>query len=199
MNSLLYGTRNTRRVFRESDRFLRSDAPCVLEQRDVDWLRAHNVRTLIDLRSAEEVAARPCALEGREGFTVRHLPMSCGGAVPADARAVPRSYLRMLDDQTRRVLDALENAETNVMFFCTAGKDRTGVIAALLQLRRGVTWRQIVADYMASREYLAELLQSYCAAHPETDPRIVIPQERYMEEFLEQAAGHPLAAPVTPE
>ena len=196
MNSLLCSTLNTRRVFPDSDRFLRSDAPCVLEESDVAWLRSHEVRTLIDLRSAEEVAARPCALEGRDGFTVLHLPMSCGGALPAEAQAVPQSYLSMLNVQTRRVLDAIESAETNAMFFCTAGKDRTGVVAALLQLRRGVAREQIVADYMASREYLAELLQSYCASHPGMDPCIVIPQERYMLGFLAQAARHPLAARV---
>ena len=66
------------------------------------------------------------------------------------------------------------------------GKDRTGVVSALLLERLGYERAYILDDYLRSGAALREVLDAFCAAHPEIDPEVVRPQRRYMEEFLDR-------------
>ena len=45
------------------------------------------------------------------------------------------------------VFKCIANAKTGVMFNCTAGKDRTGVVAAILLLHAGVDDKDIIDNY----------------------------------------------------
>lgn len=189
MSSLLESTSNTRAVLPGRLRMLRSDAPVAPTERDVQWLLGHGVRTLIDLRSDRELARRPCPLAVDARFDYRHMPVTGGNAMPASPEDVPRSYIAMADAQMIRILAAIEGAQGGVMFFCAAGKDRTGVTAALLQRRAGLDRRAIVDDYVLSGMNLAGELSAFGQQHPEIDPRIYHPQRIYMEAFLDWAEG----------
>ncbi len=185
MPSLLRTTQNTRQALPGSFRYLRSDAPIRPDAEDIAYLLAHDVRTLIDLRSEEERLRKPCPLAEHAGFTYHALPVTGGNAVPDTPEDVPRSYLRMADEQMARILRVIESAETNVLFFCTAGKDRTGVVSALLQRRTGLDRDEIMADYVRSAENLQERLAAFLARRPDVDPAIITPQAHFMEEFLD--------------
>lgn len=52
------------------------------------------------------------------------------------------------------MLHILKNPDTPILFHCTAGKDRTGVFAALLLKLCGVADETIVADYALTKEGL---------------------------------------------
>lgn len=173
MPSLLQSTANTRQVLPGSFRYLRSDAPTAPTDDDVSFLLTHQVTLLIDLRSDAECQ------------TYRHMPVTGGNAMPASTEDVPRSYLRMVDEQMQQILHAITSAECGVMFFCTAGKDRTGVVSALLQRQAGMSHEEITADYALSGENLRERLAAFASLHPEIDPAIYTPQPVYMERFLE--------------
>lgn len=82
------------------------------------------------------------------------------------------------------ILDTILNATSNVMYFCTAGKDRTGTVSALLLRRLGATEDVIVEDYMASKENLMDMLVAYVSQHPEVDLDIIVPQEENMRKLL---------------
>lgn len=110
--------------------------------------------------------------------------------MPESTAHVTASYIRMVDAQMERILSTIEAVDTGVMFFCTAGKDRTGVVSALLQHRAGLSREMIVADYLRSGENLKERLAAYAAQHPEVDPVIYTPQPAYMERFLDWLEGH---------
>ncbi len=97
---------------------------------------------------------------------------------------VHKSYLNMVNAQLGRILSLIENAPTNVLYFCNAGKDRTGVVSALLLLKMGVTDADIVRDYVISGENLRQMLQDRAAANPNIDIRVITPCAAYMEEFL---------------
>lgn len=84
------------------------------------------------------------------------------------------------------ILDTIENATSNVMYFCTAGKDRTGVVSALLLRRLGVSEDVIVEDYMKSKENLSDMLTTYVKNHPEVDIDIIIPHEENIRRVLEK-------------
>lgn len=185
MPSLLESTANTRSVLPGSLRYLRSDAPTSPTPQDVAFLLEQGVTTLVDLRSDAECLRRPCPLAEHSGFTYLRLPVTGGNAMPDSPAHVADSYIRMVDDQMERILSAIEAADTGVMFFCTAGKDRTGVVSALLQHRAGLPREMIVADYLLSGENLRERLAAFAALHPEVDPAIYTPQSAYMERFLD--------------
>lgn len=185
MPSLLESTANTRCVLPGCFRYLRSDAPTAPTLQDIAFLLEHGVTTLVDLRSDAECQHRPCPLAEHPDFAYHHLPVTGGNAMPKSTAHVADSYIRMVDDQMASILSTIEDANAGVMFFCTAGKDRTGVVSALLQHRVGLSREVIVADYLRSGENLREQLSAFAALHPEIVPAIYTPCAAYMERFLD--------------
>lgn len=55
MSSLLQSTRNTRVLPTGTMRYIRSDAPENLTDKEVQWLLDNNIITIVDLRSDEEI------------------------------------------------------------------------------------------------------------------------------------------------
>lgn len=184
MASLFTSTKNTRALPGCGLRFLRSDAPLQLTEEEICWLVDNNVRTLVDLRSREEAAASPCPLAEKEGFVYHHLPVTGGGGTPKSRAHLHQVYAGMLDAQMERIQRNLLEAKTNALFFCTAGKDRTGVVAALLLKTLGADEKTIVRDYMLSGENLREMLEDYAAAHPEAGLDIILPREENILNIL---------------
>lgn len=90
----------------------------------------------------------------------------------------------MVDDAMWKIIDLIECSKTNVLYFCSAGKDRTGVVSALLLLRMQVDKKTIIEDYLQSADNLRELLQAYAAENPMIDIEVITPHASYMEEFL---------------
>ena len=71
-----------------------------------------------------------------------------------------------------------------MLFHCAAGKDRTGVVSALLLLLCGVGEKTIVEDYMLTGLYLCEAFDDVRRRGTIYDLNIVIPRESYMRDFL---------------
>ena len=67
--------------------------------------------------------------------------------------------------------------ETPVFFHCTAGKDRTGVAAALILRALGVSREDILADYLWTNEYRARSSASFC----KTLEQMGVPAEKAAE------------------
>ena len=175
MASLLSTTLNTRFVREGSYRYIRSDVPDKLNEDDIAWLLEHNVRTIVDLRAPQEAAKRPCPLATHPAFTYHSIPVSTGD-----------SYMAMADDTMEQIIRLVEAAPTNVMYFCNAGKDRTGVLSALLLQRMGASRQEIVDNYLITAENLREMLAAFVAQRPELSLSVVTPRAWYMETFLDR-------------
>lgn len=186
MGSLLKSTLNTRALPIGGMRYIRSDAPLDLSIDEIQWLLNNNITTLVDLRSEQELACRPCPLQQIEGFIYYHLPVAGGGDTPKSRAHLHEIYQGMVDEQMDNILNTILNATSNVMYFCTAGKDRTGVVSALLLKRLGISEDIIVEDYMKSKENLLDMLTAYVKNHPEVDIDIIIPQEENIRRVLEK-------------
>lgn len=184
MSSLLSCTRNTRQLLPGSWRYIRSDVPAVVTQEDIRWLLAQDIRMVVDLRSSEEKERKPCPLESCEDFRYYHLPVTGGNSIPVAPEMVHKSYLNMVDAQMDRILELIENSPSNVLYFCNAGKDRTGVVSALLLMRMGIADADIVTDYVLSGQNLRQMLEEYAASNPNVDIRVIRPCAAYMEDFL---------------
>lgn len=187
MSSLLQSTRNTRALPTGGMRYIRSDFPENLTDREVHWLLEHNITTIVDLRSEEEIIARPCLLRARDDFTYFHLPVTGGGDIPVSREHLHTVYRQMLDEQMDQIIDTIMNADSNVMYFCTAGKDRTGVVSALILKRLGCSDEVIIDDYMESKDNLIDMLTEYAGMHPEVDIDIIIPHRENMVRLLAAA------------
>lgn len=183
MSSLLQSTKNTRVLPTGTDRYYRSDFPENLTDEEIRRLSDHNITTIVDLRSDEEVAKKPCRLKDIEGFRYFHLLVTGGGDTPKSMEHLHIVYRRMVDKQMETILDTIMNAETNVLYFCTAGKDRTGVVSALILKRLGCSEEMIIDDYMKSKDNLMDMLTAYVQAHPEVDLDIIVPHRRRWNGF----------------
>ena len=187
MGSLLKSTLNTRALPIGGMRYIRSDAPLCLTEEEIQWLLDNHITTLVDLRSAQELEHKPCPLQDVAGFTYYHIPVTGGGDTPKSREHLYEVYRGMVDAQMDTILETILNAASNVMYFCTAGKDRTGVVSALLLKRLGISEEVIVEDYMKSKDNLLDMLTSYVKNHPEVDIDIIIPQEENIRQVLSKS------------
>ena len=185
MASLLGSTQNTRCILPNDFRYIRSDVPCQITAKETEWLLQQDVRTVIDLRTWEEQQRKPCTLQHHPAFTYHSLPVSGGSTVPATPEDVAASYIAMADGQMRRIIQTIQQAESNVLYFCNAGKDRTGVVSAILLALQGIPDADIVLDYMKSKPNLMPMLLSYAAQNPSVDIRVITPSETYIQGFLD--------------
>ena len=164
--------------------FYRSDVILSPTVRDLALLRAANITDVIDLRSNRETVERPAALSDVPGIHYHPIAMPGGGRLPVDDADVVASYMEMIGDPDAllAISEILAGAEGAVLYHCTAGKDRTGVLSALLLTLAGVALPDILADYCLSHSYLLpfirDLTKQGLAAH------IITPRAEYMEGFL---------------
>ena len=186
MGSLLQSTRNTRALPTGTMRYLRSDVPENLTAEEIQWLLDNHITTIVDLRSNEEADRTLCCLKEQNGFRYVHLPVTGGGDTPKSLEHLHIVYQQMLDVKMEKIIDVIMNAESNVMYFCTAGKDRTGVVSAIILKRLGFCDEVIIDDYMQSKENLMDMLMAYVSVHPEVDMEIIIPHRENMERLLKQ-------------
>jgi protein-tyrosine phosphatase len=142
---------------------LRSDALHRLDDSGRAVLAGLGLRTVIDLRTDEEVRAAPSALDGAvdtggTGVRTYHVPLfdaSAIGRLPPELAAI---YRYMIDDCGAAVAEAVgrlcaANALPGLIH-CTAGKDRTGLVAAIVLSVVGVPDDIIAADYAMSGTHL---------------------------------------------
>ena len=185
MKSLLQSTLNTRALPTGDLRYIRSDFPGNLSDDEVQWLVDNNIATIVDLREEKEYKVKPCRLETEKEFTYFHMPVTGGGDTPSSPEAVAETYLGMLDVQMDKIISTIMNANTNVMYFCGAGKDRTGVVSAIILKKLGYSDQVIVDDYMETKENLMGFLTAYVKDHPEVDINIIIPNAENIKKVLE--------------
>jgi len=152
-------------------RVLRGDSLHRLTAGDVAVLEAVGVRTVLDLRSEAEVE-RLAATPLPPGAEIVHTPWRPPAKVPQILGGIAEmSYLPLAElyesfveanlDYLATVFRVILAPERHaVLFHCYAGKDRTGITAAILLDVLGVAADDIVADYAATadnRERFSEL------------------------------------------
>lgn len=192
--SLLKTTQNTRDLGGYPTRdgrmtkwrsLIRSDVQYWPSEEDFDFLKRHGITTVIDMRSEKDAAKRNSGFANAEDIRYLHCPISEGGGIPESVEAVPVTYFRIACAANMLyVFREIANAEGGVMFNCSAGKDRTGVVSAILLSHAGVRDEDIIENYVLTREYGKERLARIHQNFPDVDMNIVIPREDFMREFL---------------
>lgn len=185
MRKIVTTTQNMRMLLKGNLRFIRSDVPYRITERETQWLIANNVVTILDLRTEEERIKKACPLKEHAAFHYFCMPVTGGDKLPDSAEKVSQSNIDMADRQMEKIILKILSAKTNVLFFCNAGKDRTGVVSAILLWMMGISREYIVKDYLQSAVNLRKMLQDFVQQHPQTDPEIITPEPEYINEFLD--------------
>lgn len=150
----------------------RSDALHHLTTLDVRRLTdALRLRVVIDLRSSAELASEGRGRLGSEAVAFHHLPLFDAEDLNTEARSAvislaDRYYLlaEFARERVGRVLRTLADADEPAVYHCAAGKDRTGVVSAILLGLLGVPDEVIVADYVATQDNLDAIIERLMAA-----------------------------------
>ncbi|MBR6385244.1 MAG: tyrosine-protein phosphatase [Ruminococcus sp.] len=185
MSSLFESTKNTRAIINGSYRYIRSDVPVFLSEKEIKWLTDNNITTIVDLREESEQNRKPCILKNNKSFDYKSMPVTGGNAVPKSTGEVAFSYINMADEKMNNIIDTIMNAETNVLYFCNAGKDRTGAVTAIILSRLGYDRKYIIEDYLLSGENFENELKLYAENNPEIDIDVITPRAEYIEKFLD--------------
>jgi len=150
-----------RTLFR-SDRLVGLTAP------DIEALRAVGITTVFDLRTAAELTRHGTSPLYDHGVIHRHVPFvtevgntasepeEATGATPNERRAA--LYIDLIErahPAIGEIFAALaEPRHYPAVFHCAAGKDRTGMTAALILHTLGVPDEVIAQDYALTTQYL---------------------------------------------
>lgn len=170
-------------------RTFRSDAPVNLSAADVESLKRLGITTHIDLRTAEEVERRPSAVANFEGFRYHHVDLcACMQMLPESEEGVAASYLEMTQqaEPMARIFRIIAKAEGGLLFHCAAGKDRTGVVAAILLMLAGAERADLMADYILTAAYMREPVKKFFETDPDIPYYVLTPKVDYMEAFLDR-------------
>jgi protein-tyrosine phosphatase len=153
-----YGTNDGRRV--RWGTLFRSDSLERLSDADVERLGALGLRTAVDLRSSAERERGPARLDGLPRVSIHHTPLFEQGALPFEPAELAseepppgQTYLAIAEAGSAALgaaVRAVAHGEEATVFFCAAGRDRTGMLAALILSALGVEDDAIVADYRLS-------------------------------------------------
>ena len=186
---IFQNTLNTRPILENSFKYIRSDVPTKITEKEKDWLLSNNITTIVDLRTDEERVKKQCPLINDNRFSYYAFSIAGGNKVPSSTDDVPKSYIAMVDTQFRTMIEFLLNTKSNVLYFCNAGKDRTGVVSAVLLYKLGMSNEYIVKDYMKSKFNLETLLNEFARQNQAIDINVITPHEQYIKEFLKWYVG----------
>ena len=176
-----------------------------LSQLSADGLQAladYGVRTILDLRWPEEAARHPSPVPGALP-QVHYQRISLLSHTEDEWHLRSRNsakelwkcvVLEHVRDELRGVLSFIAAAPPEpLLFHCIAGKDRTGLVAALLLTLADATPQAIAHDYAVSAD---NLRAGYLERYADTDPARILEALRCPEQgahnmlsFLERAGG----------
>jgi len=159
------------------NRLLRAAQPVELSEEDVAKLKLHNIKTIVDLRTIYEVNTDP--ISEIAGVTYVHIDiMGTDSAQAAD----PNHWMELFSSNPSGIetkfIDTYKAFATSpsakrgyceflricanltegaLLFHCAAGKDRTGVAAALILKILGVADEAIYDDYLETLKFQNEI------------------------------------------
>jgi protein-tyrosine phosphatase len=163
-----------RRVRRH--RLFRSGTTHSLSEVDRGRLAGLGIRAVVDLRSNWERQEHPHGLSGCAG--VRYTAYDHERAGGDLMRMLEDPHLRAMHlrdamiehyrqlpyefrDIYQQLFRSVAAGPLPLVFNCAAGKDRTGVAAALLLGALGVVWEDIMVDYLLTERFVPDIMRTF--------------------------------------
>lgn len=135
-------------------------------------LEAYGVKSIVDVRDEWEVDHYPNAFASVPTVDYHNLPL-LGDALSNDEAWQQTSkdyvhlhelyikYLEQCKVQIARIITKIVESDAITICHCHAGKDRTGIIIALILSMVGVSHEDIAHDYSLSRQEIEHLVQEW--------------------------------------
>ena len=147
-------------------KIIRSNCVTNLNNEELEQLIKMQFTTIIDLRNDEEIQRKKGVFYNNQKFQYHHIKIQGDGKIPDKKEDVLESYIEMLKGkkQIKEIFGILSKSEGGVIYYCNAGKDRTGVVTACILKLLGVNDQEIIIDYLASGVFLKEMLKKYSSS-----------------------------------
>jgi len=168
--------KNTEGRTLKEGRFYRSAHLHKLKKRSFDRFDELGIREIIDLRNSKEIAQKPDQIpaentykkysafedEGDQLSQAKKLVLKGKvNASDADKRMIDfyREYVTENPKTIKTIITEVLESKDPVLYHCTAGKDRTGIITALILTILKFDKETIYNDYLLSNNYRKDLVQ----------------------------------------
>ena len=131
-----------------------------LSQEDRELLINKNIKTIVDLRSPEEIDSRPDAvIKGIDDISLTlsviddaKLVVYRGLELPDLIECYQQLVAINLKDAWSKIFDLILNNDGGFLFHCSQGKDRTGVVIAIILCALGIDKKTIIDDYLLTNQ-----------------------------------------------
>lgn len=180
-------------------KIFRADDLHRLTDSDLSYLASIPINSVVDFRAENEIENAPDKTPGIAGYyqlsiTPGNLPtstklskenLSALRSLNIDSVMMNINELLVTDPtsiQQYTTFFQLLSDETKVplLFHCSAGKDRTGMAAALTLFALGADEETVLNDYLSSNKYIKEKYAQYTNQHPSLEPLFSVKAE-YLE------------------
>ncbi len=175
----------------------RSDALHHLTDADVARVRDElGVRAIVDVRSTREIRYEAWSPLAQPPVRYHHVPLFSDNQsdqpeeIPEDLGHRYFMILRSAARPLARVIELIAKEKEPTVFHCAAGKDRTGLISALILSLLGVDEEDVVEDYVATSRNLERIIArlrespSYEAIFTELPPETLHAEAETMRSLL---------------
>lgn len=163
--------------------------------------RSWGLRSVVDFRNEGEIGRRDTdpLVEPLDAISIVHAPTEDQSHPEFRAVCMPildspeywQQNLRILPGHVNGALVAVASATPGILMHCSAGRDRTGMMTALLLANAGVSADDILADYAASVRAMAGIASHGAPTHdrqaswtPAQVDAWLVEVEPYMREFV---------------
>lgn len=157
-------------------KIIRSNCTSNLGNKELEQLLKMGFKTIIDFRSNKEIEKEKGVFLNNKKFQYNHIKINGDGIIPGSKEEVLDSYIEMLKgkEQIKQIFEILNNTDNGIIYYCNAGKDRTGVVTACILKFLGVDNKDIIADYLISGVFLKEKLEKFANTITDRDIYAII-------------------------
>lgn len=137
-------------------RLIRSDNLKYITEEDFQIFEQYNIKTIIDLRHQKECLEDQSIVP--EGVNIIHIPLvidvekatSYDYYLNTSLSIIYSEMLASAKEPIKKILETIMIQDESLLYHCTFGKDRTGIISMLLLGLLGVSDQDIVTNYEVS-------------------------------------------------
>lgn len=155
----LGGYETKEKKFTKTHKYVRSAIVANIDEKQLQGIYDYGIRAVLDFRSEGEIESHPHALNGYKDvayYSVNLMDIKNLNLFPEGINELSDMYIYLVDNCQHRIKEVfqyfLKHNDEGILFNCSAGKDRTGVIAALLLNLAEVEKETIIVDYSESYE-----------------------------------------------
>ena len=197
----------------------RSDEPSHLSALEFEQLLQLHMKLICDLRTTIERRSKVMGLQDHQRIQIVNIPFSQNEqdythyeffkmimkeAKRLDFDQIMKDfYYRIAFESTAQIREVMtllaDDANRPALIHCTGGKDRTGVLAAFIQLLAGVPRDEVVQDYLRSNlliearmkraTHLMRMMSLFQLSKEQLQPMMEV-RAYYLEQILDEIIDH---------